>query len=138
MRARRHGTRIKLSPQLALAAVGAMLLFWLLAYPSEFRRSPWLELRGLVGFASTYEASYADCSDPRRDMPRSDLTGWALGFAGHWAFRFRADSDADAVAFARGARPDCMLFALSRKRRHYFDGGVSIRPRDRIDLGAYP
>lgn len=115
------------APAFAVIAliVGICLAFHFWKSP-EFLRGFWLEARGLVGAARTYQAYYADCTDGR-----------AMGPLGFFVRKFVADDDADAVAFARSTLPACRLYMLQYRRRTYFEDGFSVRRRVDIDLGRY-
>jgi hypothetical protein len=112
------GHRIELPAYAAIPAVLAILGGAYLAKPEEFRRDPLLEAQGLIGLAPKYEAMYAGCTDGT-DKASLDLKSFAKGFAGGYAHRFPATGDADAVQFARDARPQCRLSSLYRLYRRW-------------------
>lgn len=127
--------RINLAGPVAAAALIAVGASWYLRKEPEFRRDPLVEASGALLIAPTYQASYADCADERYER-NADLRGFALALAGEWAHRFPAWNDADAVAFARAALPQCRLEILVRKRRF---GLTRTQRRERIpvDISAY-
>lgn len=129
-------TRVKLAGPAAAAALVAVGAGWYFRKEPEFRRDPLIEAMGALQVAATYQASYADCADERYER-NPDLRGFALAFVGEWAHRFPAWSDAEAVAYARAALPECRLDILVRKRRF---GWTRAQRRERIpvDLSAYP
>jgi hypothetical protein len=115
---------------LILAGVfGAVYLF----KPADLWRNPALELGGLIGVVRTYEAHYRGCPDGS-DSPGADPAGFALAFAGVHGYRFPAWDDAAAIRFARNAKPDCELWSLDHRRRHYFDASPGLSKRRRVPL----
>ena len=111
--------RITLSPPVALAVLGAIVLV-LFLWPSDFRRGPMLQLRGLFAMAPKYEALYRDCADPGQNWPHMDAAGVLMGMARSTGPRFYAHDDADALQFARAVRPGCRLAVLYRVKRRLF------------------
>ena len=128
-------TRVKLAGPVAAAALIAAGASWYFRKEPEFRRDPLVEAAGAVLIIPTYQASYTDCADARYER-NADVRGIALALAGEWAHRFPAWDDADAVAFARAALPECRLDMLVRKRRFGFTR-AQRRERIPVDIGAY-
>lgn len=128
--------RVRLSAPVAAGVIAAIFAGWWLTKPEPFRRDVLTELRGVSMIAATYEARYRDCADERWEI-QGDLRGFALGFVGRWTHRFPADDDADAVAFARAALPDCTLYRLDRKKRFYVGVRNGQRSRVGVDLSQY-
>jgi len=128
--------RIRLNAVQAAGVLAALFAVIYFSKPAPFRRDPWLTVRGALALAPTYEARYRDCADERWEV-NPDLRGFALSFVGRWAHRFYAENDAEAVAFARAALPGCRLYALSRRRRLYWEEGHWTPPRVHIDLSQY-
>lgn len=127
--------RVKLPAAAAVPALLALLGAAYMSKPAEFRRDPVLEAQALVGLAKKYEAMYSGCTDGT-DKASMDLKSFAKGFAGGYTHRFPAHSDEDAVAFARGARPQCRLSTLYRLDRRLFtrsDSHTRYR-RTRVDF----
>jgi hypothetical protein len=111
--------RVKLPPRVGFAMLCFVLAF-LLLWPSDFRRDPMLQLRGLFWQAPRYEALYRNCADPRQNWPRADVGGVLAGMVRSNGPRFYARDDADALSFARAARPGCELAVLYRVKRRFF------------------
>ncbi len=117
----------------ALLAIGAQFL-----RPAELRRDLALELQSRIGLEGRYEVAYADCTDARRDTVSTDAGGLLRGFAGRSAIPFAARDDADAVAFARAARPDCRVVLINRFRRFYWGPRNELNRRVAVRLSDYP
>jgi hypothetical protein len=109
--------RVKLPPRVGFAMLCFVLAF-LLLWPSDFRRDPMLQVRGLFWQAPRYEALYRNCADPRQNWPRAgDLL---MGMFDSTGPRFYAEDDSDALSFAREVRPGCELAVLYRVKRRLF------------------
>ena len=132
-------TRVELPiPQAAaLPLLGAVLAVLFLARPAEMRRDPLLEIQGVLKISPSYTVAYTDCADRGDDTVRTDLVGLARGFAGRSSLDFVAHDDADAVAFARAARPDCRVVLIDRYRRFDWRRSRAGR-RQSVDLSRYP
>ena len=115
--------RVKLPPRVGVAALCFLLAFLLVLWPSDFRRDPMLQLRGFFAQAPRYEALYRNCADPAQNWPRADVGGLLAGMVRSNGPRFYARDDADALSFAREARPGCEVAVLYRVkpfgRRNY-------------------
>ncbi|PWE16754.1 hypothetical protein DDZ18_11175 [Marinicauda salina] len=96
------------------AFLGAWLLFSIGFRAEGFWRDPATELRSAL-LGPHYFARY-DCAGTRAPKRGFTLTN---GF-GFYGFRYAAADDADAIAFARSARPDCRLNAVTRRNRRVF------------------
>ena len=110
--------RIPLSPRMGAVVLCFVLAFVALRTSGDFWRDPMLQLRGFFGQAPRYEALYRNCADPRQNWPRArDLL---MGMFDSTGPRFYARDDADALSFARAARPGCELSVLYRVKRRLF------------------
>ena len=112
--------RVKLPPRVGFAML-CFLLAFLLLWPSDFRRDPMLQVRGLFWQAPRYEALYRNCADPRQNWPRADVGGVLAGMVRqHWTALLCADDDSTHCSFAREVRPGCELAVLYRVKRRFF------------------
>lgn len=123
---------------LAPIALGIVALYYFQTAP-ELWRGPLMEARGAVGLISRYEVSYAPCAGHGHEEGRG-FVGIVRGLEGRYRMKYVAENEADAVAFARAARPGCRITEINRLKR--FALGVShhasSRRRVEVELGAYP
>ncbi len=96
----------------ALGLISAVLITGMAGYfliPADFRRSPTLELKAMVGMAPRYEVVYRGCEE---ENFTPDVKGFAKAFFKGHSHRFSAENDRDAISFATSARPQCEIAAL--------------------------